>query len=193
MKRHALIAMALVAALAAGCGRDDRAGIGANNAIGTSGNDLNTPTAADRVFVKTVTEAGMAEVELGRMATLKGVSAEVRQFGQMMVADHSRSGEAMKQLSGRHNITPALMLSDDHAKLKDRLTALHGNDFDREYMKAMVEGHETVVDTLDDRTDGTTPNRTDNVVSMAINEWATTTLPTTRKHLETAKQIAGVE
>jgi putative membrane protein len=193
MKLRALSTLALVATLAVGCGQNDRADVGANNAVGTSGDDLTTPTAADRVFVKAVTEAGMAEVELGRMATLKGVSADVRQFGQMMVSDHSKSGEGMKQIAGRYNITPALMLSDDHAKLKDRLTALHGSDFDREYMKAMVDGHETVVDTLDNRTDGTTPNPTDNMASRAINEWATRTLPTTKKHLEAAKQIAGVE
>lgn len=193
MRGHVLLAMALVATVAAGCGRNDRADVGANNATGTSGADINEPTAADRDFVSDVTEAGMAEVELGKLAAEKGASADVKQFGQMMVTDHSKSGDALKQIASRHNLTPAMMLSDEHARLKDRLMTLAGNDFDREYMKAMVEGHETVVDTLDDRTDGTTPNRTDNVVSMAINEWATTTLPTTRKHLEMAKQIAGVE
>lgn len=189
MKGHTLLAMALVATLAAGCGQNDRADVGANNATGTSGADVNAPTAADRDFVTDVSEAGMAEVELGKIASEKGASAEVKQFGQMMVTDHSRSGEALKQIASRHNMTPAMMLSDEHARLKDRLMTLTGNEFDREYMKAMVDGHEAVVDTLDNRTDGTTPNRTDNAVSMAINEWATMTLPTTQKHLETAKQL----
>ena len=193
MKRHALLAMAAVAALTVACDRKDRAEVGANNAVGTAGAELKMPSGADRAFVKTVTEAGMAEVELGKLATEKGARAEVKQFGQMMVTDHSRSGDEMRKLASQHNLTPALMLSDDHAKLKERLTALSGTEFDREYMKAMVDGHEQVVDALEDRTDGTAPNPSDDAVSMALNEWAAKTLPTTRKHLETAKQILGVE
>ena len=47
-------------------------------------------SAADRAFVKEAAAGGLAEVELGNLAKQNGSSAEVKQFGDRMVTDHSR-------------------------------------------------------------------------------------------------------
>ncbi|MGE3958815.1 MAG: DUF4142 domain-containing protein [Vicinamibacterales bacterium] len=46
----------------------------------------------------------MAEVELGKLATAKAQSQEVKQFAQRMVTDHGKANEELKSLAQRKNI-----------------------------------------------------------------------------------------
>jgi putative membrane protein len=54
-------------------------------------------------------------------------------------------------------------------------------EFDREYMKAMVDEHEKAVDDVEAKAE-----KADN---DHVKEWAAKTLPTLKKHLEEARQI----
>ena len=65
-------------------------------------------------------------------------------------------------------------------------------------MRAMVDGHEDVLDRLQTRASedrfgddkGTvSPERSDNPVEASINQWAAAALPTVRHHLDEAKRI----
>ena len=49
------------------------------------------PESADVEFVRKAAEGGMREVALGKLASEKASSEEVRAFGRQMVADHSKS------------------------------------------------------------------------------------------------------
>ena len=46
---------------------------------------------ADKKFVEKAAQGGMAEVELGQLATQKASSDDVKKFGQRMVDDHSEA------------------------------------------------------------------------------------------------------
>ena len=52
-----------------------------------------------------VAKGGMAEVELGRLATEKAASDEVKKFGQRMVDDHSKANDELKTLAQNKKIT----------------------------------------------------------------------------------------
>jgi putative membrane protein len=106
-------------------------------------------------FFARAIEANAAEIELGKMADSKSQNPRVRAYAQMMVKDHTTalnafhrvvtggiaavpnqdSGADTAQFSGR------VPLSKEHQELRDRLSGLSGNDFDREYMNAMVQEH----------------------------------------------------
>ena len=49
-------------------------------------------SAADQTFVKKAAQGGMAEVELGKLATQKASSEEVKKFGQRMSSHHHDDG-----------------------------------------------------------------------------------------------------
>ncbi len=53
-------------------------------------------TAADSMFVKKAAQGGLAEVELGQLATQKAANEEVKKFGQRMVDDHSKANDQLK-------------------------------------------------------------------------------------------------
>lgn len=194
MKRIAMLPIVFAAALSYACNADNR-NTSNDSTIGTTGDAV---SAGDRDFVEDLTIAGMTEVELGRMAMERAASPLVKQFGDMMVKDHSKAGDELKQIAMRHSIPLPTGLDSPHQELTTKLSNLKGDEFDREYMSAMVDGHEDVVDRLQTRANedrfgddkGTVmPEGSDNPIESALNQWAAKVLPTTRHHLEEAKRI----
>jgi putative membrane protein len=194
MKRIAMLPIVFAAALSFACNADNRT-TRDDSTVGTTGDAV---SAGDRDFVENITIAGMAEVELGKMAMERGANAEVKKFGDMMVTDHSKAGAELKQIAMKHSIPTPTSLDEKHQDLRTKLSNLRGAEFDREYMNAMVDGHEDVVDRLQTRASedrlgddkgSVRPERSDNPVEAAINQWSAKTLPTTRHHLDEAKRI----
>src|SRR5581483_10268084 len=97
--------------------------------------------AADRQFVKKAAEGGLAEVQLGQLATEKAASPEVKQFGQRMVDDHTKANEQLKQVASDEGVTIPDKLSAKDAATKARLEKLSGKAFDHAYMRDMVMDH----------------------------------------------------
>jgi putative membrane protein len=216
MRGTGFLCIALTAAVAIGCNSTDRRDTAASKpgeAVGTAGSDISR---GDRDFVHDVAIANMAEIELGRMATERAASPEVKKFGQTMVDDHTKAGNDLKAVASRNNIPMPTELDNKHIDLRDKLQKLNGADFDKEYMKAMVDGHDNVVDKLGSRVDSKTlsdwratvsdrvtgdkqkeevnakaimPEKSDNPVTMAINEWAAATYPVAYMHMQTAKDL----
>jgi putative membrane protein len=173
--------------------RTDNPATAENEAIGTAG-----VSTGDRNFVEQMVMGGTAEVELGNMAKQKAASPEVKQFADRMVRDHTRAGEELKQIASKHSIPASAQIDEKHRDLMNKLSSLRGADFDREYMNAMVEGHEDVVDELQkhasedrfgDNKGAVKPEPSNNPAEADINMWAANALPTVREHLEMAKQI----
>ncbi len=133
----------------------------------------------DQKFVIEAAKGGLAEVELGKIATEKGSSPEVKSFGQRMVDDHGKAGEELKTLAKNKNITlPADIDAKDKA-LRDRLLKLSGDAFDRTYMAAMLDDHRKDLSAfrLEARS-GKDPD---------VKTWAAKTLPMLTEHLKLAQ------
>ncbi|MGA8540790.1 MAG: DUF4142 domain-containing protein, partial [Terriglobales bacterium] len=92
-------------------------------------------SAADQRFVKGAAEGGMEEVELGRLAELKGSSDDVKKFGQRMVDDHSKANDKLKELAAAKSITLPEKPTAKQEATKDRLMKLSGAEFDKAYMR----------------------------------------------------------
>jgi putative membrane protein len=137
---------------------------------------------SDRKFVRAAAQGGMAEVELGKLAVEKGSSDEVKKFGQRMVDDHSKAGDQLKQIASEKGITVPQQLSAKDRALKDRLSKLSGEDFDKAYMSDMVKDHtQDVADFQRESSSG---------ADSDIKDFAAKTLPTIQDHLRQAKEIS---
>jgi putative membrane protein len=136
---------------------------------------------SDRKFVRGAAQGGMAEVELGKLAVEKGSSDEVKKFGQRMVDDHSKAGDQLKQIASEKNIAVPQQLSAKYKAIKDRLSKLSGEEFDKAYMSDMVKDHtQDVADFKHESASGTDSD---------IKDFAAKTLPTIQDHLRQAKEI----
>lgn len=137
---------------------------------------------ADRQFIKKAAQGGLAEVQLGQLATEKADSPDVKQFGQKMVDDHSKANDQLKQVASNKGVTIPDKLSAKDAATKARLEKLSGKAFDRAYMRDMVMDH--TKDVSEFRTESKTAKDPD------VKNFASETLPTLQDHLKQAKSIA---
>ena len=108
-------------------------------------------------FINEMTIAGLTEVQLGKLATERAASADVKAFGQMMVKDHSQAGDELKKVASQLKIQPPTQLDQKHKDLVDKLSRLRGAEFDREYINAMVQGHQEVLGKVRARVEAKVP------------------------------------
>src|SRR4051812_42143946 len=218
MKRMTVLGIALATAFTVACDRGDRGGMkisrNDSGAVGTSGE--NGVSRADADFVHDIAVANMAEIDLGQLASSRAASPDVKKFAQMMIDDHTKAGDSLKNVVSQHAMTLPSAVDDKHRDLHDKLSKYQGAEFDREYMKAMVDGHEDVLDKLGSRIDQPRltewkierndrmaghkievrgeekvilPEKSKNPVTFSLNQWAATTYPKVFEHLEAAKTL----
>lgn len=100
-----------------------------------------TKKLADAKFVRQAAVGGMAEVELAQLAQQKSQNAQVKQFADMMVKDHTQANDELKGIVTAKGGSVPATLDKKHAQLKTKLSGLSGAAFDRAYASAMVDGH----------------------------------------------------
>ena len=140
-------------------------------------------TGGDLAFMNDAAPGGMAEVELGKLAVKQAASNDVKQFAQKMIDDHSKAGEDLKALAAQKKVTLSPELLPAHKQLMEKLSKLSGAEFDKEYVKAMVENHEKDVTAFE--------NAAKTAGDADVKAFATKTLPTLKMHLEMSKSLAG--
>ena len=136
-------------------------------------------SSTDETFMLNTAKAGMAEVELGKLAAQNASSDSVKKFGQRMVDDHSKGNDELKTLAASKNVVlPSEVDAQDKA-MKDKMAAMKGEAFDREYMTMMVAGHRKVVESF--RAEAASGQDAD------LKAWVTKTLPGVEEHLKLAQ------
>jgi putative membrane protein len=152
---------------------------------GTAGQSTTDSKAkpADRTFIAKAAAGGLAEVKLGTLASEKASNADVKKFGEMMVTDHTKANDQLKQIASAQQVTPPADLKPQDQAVYDRLSKLSGEQFDRAYMRHMVEDHQKDVAEFQkaSKTAG----------DPAVKQFATDTLPTLQKHLQDAKSVSA--
>lgn len=124
---------------------------------------------------------GMMEVRLGELAQKNAASADVKEFGKMMVDDHSKANEALKSLAARKNITLPETLGEDAQKKYDELSKKTGADFDKAYISLMVDDHqEDIEEFKEEAAKGRDAD---------LKLWASEQIATLEHHLDAAKTI----
>jgi putative membrane protein len=226
MRRTGLIwvAIAAISITMPGCSKTDGTKAASSEepaarpgAVGTGGAGANVK--GDDDFVRDVAMKNMAEVELSRMALEKATSPQIKAFAQQIVADHGAAGDKLKSIVSGQPIEWPAGIDDKHRKTSDELSRKQGPDFDRDYVEAMIEGHQDLAAKLEARLDvqsladwktaaaGRTrsntlpepktampdvqvrPGKSDNEGTTKINQWAAETYPVAQKHLDAARTL----
>jgi putative membrane protein len=132
-------------------------------------------------FVTKAASGGMMEVELGKVAQQKAQNQRVKDFGSMMVTDHTQANDELKSIvSSKNGSVPSAMMPE-HQKHVDELNNKTGAAFDKSYMKMMLEDHKKDVAEFKKTSEKST--------DADIKNFAAKTLPVLQKHLDSAKAI----
>lgn len=137
----------------------------------------------DTHFAIAAMNGGTTEVILGRMAIKKGKSKEVKNFGAMMVKDHSKANDKLMKLIKEKNISLHLLPEKQEQELIGKLSQKSGSDFDRAYVDAMVNDHK------EDVKEFTT--QTKKLQDPDLKKFAIKTLPVLQNHLDEINAIQG--
>ncbi|MDB5543748.1 MAG: outer membrane protein [Hyphomicrobiales bacterium] len=140
-----------------------------------------TATKEDQTFLTKVIEGNLAEIEMGKLAQDKAQSQELKDFGTMLVKDHTDSNTKAMDLAKQINITAPTQPSKKQVQDHDRLAKLNGAQFDREFTLHMVSDHK---EDIADFTKQSKMKAGDPTVSFASE-----TLPVLQKHLQTAESL----
>jgi putative membrane protein len=132
-------------------------------------------------FAVKAANGGMAEVALGKLAEEKATNKKIKDFGAMMVKDHTKANDELKTLAVDKNITLPASVSDDMQKNIDDLSKESGEKFDKDYINMMVSDHKDDIDEFE--------SEVKNAKDSAFKNFAVKTLPTLYKHLGSAEAI----
>lgn len=143
--------------------------------------DTNDAKEDDSEFLVAAAEVDMKEIELGKLAQQKGMSAEVKDLGKMMVTEHEKASADTKALAAKKNITLPMALTEKGNDAFKDLNDKTGKDFDKKYAEMMVDGHEKTIEKMEKAS----KDANDEEIRM----WAANMLPALQKHLEHAKMV----
>jgi len=139
----------------------------------------------DAAFYKKAAEGGIAEVELGKLAQEKSLNQSVKDFGAMMVTDHSAANDKLKAIAERKSIKLPSSPSVGQMATKTKLEVLSGDAFDKSYIKGMVKDHQEDIEEFQkEATSGQDPD---------AKAYAAATLPTLKSHLKKIESIAAAQ
>jgi putative membrane protein len=190
---------------------------GQPGAVGTGG--AGADVKSDDDFVRDVSLKNMAEIELSRMALEKASSPALKAYAQTIVEDHGAAGDKLKSAVSGESIEWPSQLDDKHKKAAGELRKEQGADFDRDFVKAMIESHQDLAAKLESRLDVQSlsdwktaaagraesnklpepktamtdvqvrPAKSEREITMRINQWAADMYPVAQKHLDTARTL----
>jgi putative membrane protein len=136
---------------------------------------------SDNDFVRKAADGDMLEVSLGELAQQQAESPDVKQFGQTMAREHALASNKLLAIAKKDNLAVPMDMDREDHEMVQHLSGLKGRDFDRGYMKHMVEDHKEDIEMFERMaTEGANPD---------LKNYAAETLPTLREHLQTAQDI----
>jgi putative membrane protein len=137
----------------------------------------------DAAFYKKATEGGLFEVDTGNQAAKASNNQQVKDFGSMLVTDHTAANDKLKGIAASKNISLPTTASVGQMAQKAKLDVLTGDTYDKSFIKTQIKAHEQTIALF--KKEAATGQDAD------AKAFAAATLPTLRKHLKEARSIAS--
>jgi len=136
-------------------------------------------------FIHTAGIANTFEIQSSQLALQKTDNADVKQFAQQMINDHSKAGAKLAGITKDDNMpAPPTQLDSKHKKIMGSLQEKSGASFDSAYIQAQTKAHHEAVNLFSKYgRNGENPD---------LKQFASTTLPTLQNHLQHVERLSGV-
>lgn len=131
-------------------------------------------------FMYKAAVGGMMEVELGNIAQQMALSSAVKEFGSMMVRDHSKANDELKSLASSKNVMLPTAYPADIQNHIDEMKKMTAANFDKHYMQMMVNDHAKDINLFKSAAQDSDAD---------VSAFASKTLPVLEGHQKRAKEI----
>jgi putative membrane protein len=173
----------MILAIAACSGGSDAGGADAtatDTAVPAAVDTAATPSHAAQ-FLTDVIQTNNAEIKFGQAAQSMGSTDAVRDFGKMLVEDHTKANDQATQIAQAMNVPIPNGVKPDDMAAYNMATSMSGAGFDKDFADAMAKGHQKAIDMFKQEAGSGDPAQ--------VTDFAKQTLPTLQKHLETAQSL----
>lgn len=133
-------------------------------------------------FFVDIAEINLLEIEAAKLAMQKGTDTEVKNYAKMLVTEHTKAGAELKTIADTKQIALPTSLTDKGKDAYNKLNEKSGNDFDKEFIKIMIDDHEKTIKELEDAS-------TDKDNDQNVKDWASNKIAGLTAHLQEAKMI----
>jgi putative membrane protein len=136
----------------------------------------------DQQFVDFAAQTDMVEANLGQLAETASSSQPVKDYGQMLVTDHTKDFGQLNDVAHQANLNVPNAIDAQHNKMMiDPFQKLKDAAFDHRFIPAMVAGHtQAIAIYKKEAADAQNP---------ALKSYAEQALPVLEKHLDAAKAL----
>ena len=135
----------------------------------------------DADFIVDIAEFNRAEIEIGKLAQQKGMSQEVKNFGKMLVDDHTKLLAEVTALAKTKNVTLPTTITEMGQEEYNELNEKSGVEFDKKFADMMVDGHEKAIDKM--------TSISEKATDKDLQLWASNSVSGLTAHLEKAKML----
>ncbi|HEX3662365.1 MAG TPA: DUF4142 domain-containing protein [Acidobacteriaceae bacterium] len=136
----------------------------------------------DQQFVDFAAQTDMVEANLGQLAQNVADSQAVKDYGQMLVTDHSKDFSDLHAAAQQASLTVPDAIDAEHNKeMIDPFQKLKGAAFDHKYIAGMIKGHTQAIAVY--------KKEADDAQNPGIKSYAENALPVLQKHLDGAEAL----
>ncbi|HXE14489.1 MAG TPA: DUF4142 domain-containing protein [Bryobacteraceae bacterium] len=137
----------------------------------------------DKSFLSTAADAGLAQLELAKLALEKSNRPDIKMFAHQVMTDRQKANQDLRQLAEQKNVPFPNDLTLKGKAEKTRLELLSGDQFDNAYIAATID-HGT-------RDMQTYRKESKSGMDSDVRQFASKSLPIVREHLAMIKAIRG--
>jgi putative membrane protein len=159
---------------------DDLNAMTANDMTATDMNGTAMTGTVDSAFLTDAMKGDNSEVALGKIAQSKGASQGVKDLGSMLVTDHGAHKTEVASLAQQAGVAVTDDIMDEAKTMETKLNGLSGDAFDKAFIAGAIEDHKKDIAKYEAQA------KSGDAQTAAL---ANKTLPTLRKHLETAQKL----
>lgn len=138
----------------------------------------------DEKFMKSAGADGKTEVKIAELATKKATRSDVKEFAEMLMADHKAVNSDLMALATKKSVDLSAVISPDGAsefqKLENNST---GKDFDDAFLKQMESDHKKCISDFE--------SAQKKVEDADLKAFVDKTLPGLKKHLDKVEELRG--
>lgn len=136
----------------------------------------------DQQFVDFAAQTDMVEANLGQLAGNVAESQGVKDYGNMLVTDHTADYKQLSDAAKQANLNVPSAIDAEHNKtMIAPFQKLKGAAFDRKYEQEMIAGHTKAIAIY--------KKEAADAQNDSIKSYAQTALPVLEKHLSGAKDL----
>ena len=178
-----VLASGISLAIAACSKHDDNGEAGNAAAIGAATPAPAVTASHATEFLTDVIQDNNAEIKFGQAAQAMGSSQGVRDFGKMLVEDHTKANGQASQLATAMNVAVPSGIKPDAMSAYNTVTGMTGAGFDKDFVAAMIKDHQEDIKDFNKEAHGSKDRK--------VAQFAAQTLPTLEMHLKMIQGIAA--